>query len=84
MPLPLPQNCQFDDEHNGVAFELAVNNKSTKCFVSSEALEDHFGLCESKQAKVHGVKTTSAIGQKARQRMEAGDVEPIFLVTAMF
>lgn len=84
MPLPLPTNCRFDSGRDGVALTVDVNGRPVGCFVSTEALEDHFAPCDTPEQKVRVVGTLAMLSQMVTQRVERGDVEPIVLVTRMF
>lgn len=84
MTLSLPHNCRFDEKENGVAFDVAIGDRIVKCFITSQALENHFGPCADIGDKVHVVSTTTSITRKVRNRVAAGDSEPVTLTSLMF
>lgn len=84
MTLSSPYNCHFDEEKNGIAFDVAIGDRTVNGFITNQALESHFGPCAGIGDKVHVVSTTTSITRKVRERVDAGDLEPIVLTSMMF
>lgn len=81
MPLPLPQNCRFDKERNGVAFTVEIDGREWKAFITSQAIAALY----ADQDLVRAVSDSSEITRKVAERLTAGDdIEPITLTSTMF
>lgn len=80
MPLPLPKNCRLDEKERRVNFEVELEGKNRKAFISFKALETLY----PHQDPIGAVLQSSLIARKVAERIRVGDVEPIYLLSTMF
>lgn len=81
MPLPRPKNCRLNEKDRGVNFEVEIDGRNWKAFITFEALDSHY----PRRDRIRAISQSSYITRKVAERIRAGDdVEPIFLSSTMF
>jgi len=81
MPLPLPKNCRLNAEERGVNFDVEIDGRIWKAFITFEALDAEY----PNQDRIDALSRSSYITRKVAERIRGGDdVEPIVLRTTMF
>jgi hypothetical protein len=83
MALPTPQNCRMSPDNRGVLFEVEIDGRMRKGFITTQAI----GKLSSAQAdSVRAVSTSSEISIGLVKRIAAGlddKDDPILLKSTM-
>jgi hypothetical protein len=81
LPLPLPKNCQLNAKEHGLNFEVEIEGRNWRAFITFEALDAVY----PGRDRIHAVSQSSYIPRKVAECIRAGsDAEPISLTRAMF
>ncbi len=80
MPLPVPRNCRLNEKEGGIDFEVEIDGKKWKAFITFEALDF---ACQG-QDRIRALSRSSFVaGQVAKLVRDRDDGDPIVLTSEM-
>ena len=80
MPKPLPKNCRFDKEQNGVTFTVEIDGREWRAFITAEAADKLYPGCEP----VEEICSRSYVADLCAKLIRSGNTsEPLHISSVM-
>ncbi|GAA5785069.1 hypothetical protein GCM10007860_02220 [Chitiniphilus shinanonensis] len=84
MSLPYPIVLTPVDEIGGIPFQVELEDgRMIDCFISIDALASNFTACDTKEGRIRTLQARTLFTSLVRDRVAAGDEEPIYLTYAI-